>query len=168
MGYSVAIHCKNSSLKKGMLEFMNKHFRNVNELFGITVRSTLTDDLSYDHGENTVGFDYGACSSIEHHYVYTIISWIGIKVGKKKKFGAHDAVPHYTYDGDWEPILVNTNVDNYTKVDELGFCSIGVNYNEKQKDGLNELLPLDWTIDRVDSVIMEELKRLEEKWESGE
>lgn len=168
MGYSVAIHCEKAMLKKEMLTFMEDHYRDVKLLFGIKSNSVLTDELSYDHGENTIGFDYSVCSSIEHHYIYSIISWMGIKVGKKKKFGNLATVPHYTYDGKWEPILVNINVDNYTTVDELGFCSIGFLYNEEQKVALNQLLPELITIDHVDRVIKGELHRLEAKWEKGE
>lgn len=168
MGYSVAIHCKNLVLKKEMFGFMEKYYRDVKELFRVRSNSRLSDDLSYDHGENTIGFDYSVCSSIEHHYIYTIISWMGIKVGKKRKFGNLDAVPHYTYDGEWEPILVNINVDNYTTVDELGFCSIGAFYDDKQKAALNEFLPESITINHVDRIIKGELRRLEAKWEKGE
>lgn len=87
MGYSVAIRARSKKMKGILLDFMERNYRQPSELFNQEHNySKLTDDLSYDHGKNAVGFDYNACEP-ERDYIFAVCRWMAIKAGRTMKNG---------------------------------------------------------------------------------
>lgn len=165
MGYSIALRCRTKVLKQQMIAFMKKHYRNTEKLCDESVYSILTDDLSYDHAKTGLGFDYSPCSDIEHHYIFTILKWMALKIGRKKHFKKYGTVPYYVYDGiEVCPILIGKGRMGWLPVNKLGFKSFGSGFNEGQKKAREELNEI--TIKEADKIIHNELKRLNTLWEN--
>lgn len=116
MGYTITIHPKTPALAEKMLAFAKNHFRNFQgvttgkagpQYFGGPYHSK---DLSYCHRKGHIGFDYNSAVGEQRAYVYMLLHWMAVKVGRRTKAGD----PRYLYDGeDWFVIAPD-------KHDELG------------------------------------------------
>jgi hypothetical protein len=150
MGYSIATKVKSEDLKLRFLGFMKTHSRRwslvcgkeQSEWYGSA--SDPTDDLSYEHSQDMIGFDYqSGMFDFERDYIYSVLRWMAIKVGERKDRMLVDEdeegvvmhefpepIPYYIYDGGsiLTPILVVTEEQAATlpkdqqqwAVDELG------------------------------------------------
>jgi hypothetical protein len=123
VGYSIAIRARNPKLRKKMVKFMAKNFRNWSDVLGegdsISSRPGLGVEgtLDYDRAKDAVGFDYAShCHGWESCLIYSATRWMAIKIGKTKSRFQKDAVtpnifdkpvPFMVYDGyqAW-PIIV--------------------------------------------------------------
>lgn len=135
MSYSVAIRCSRKK-KEQMWKFLKDNYKEPSALFGETQASTLTDDLSYDDSEQAFGFDYQSWIGMtERHYVFCVVKWMALKIGRKKKFkriSTVESIPYIVHDGnEFIPVLANsewkTRVrDSYkwALVDDNGYRTI--------------------------------------------
>lgn len=100
MGYSVAVTAKSQKAKATMMAFMAEHYRPFHVVSGIGDRSDAsapTDDLSYCHGKLKLGIDYGCVSGPERKYVYGIIYFMALRIGRRVNFHGQ-RYPAYDYD----------------------------------------------------------------------
>lgn len=120
MGYSVAVQINDKELRAKALAFMQKNFRNWEELvpdWGKTysVRGPcLGGDLSYEGSPLRIGFDYSCMGDIERHYIWCILYWMALTFGSKRKVKGSDvSLPYYVYDGsEYTAVLVGENWKN--------------------------------------------------------
>lgn len=124
MGYSLSVLPRNDQLSKRMLRFMKKNYRKWSNVLGFGPESIstgeFTDNVSYGAKKACVGFDYAShCHGWERAYVYCVIRWIALKIGRKQSKFKRDSgpawkfpepVPYIRYDGieEW-PILLVAN-----------------------------------------------------------
>lgn len=116
MGYSIACRPRSPALKKRMLAFMQEHYRSwpilCGDPEGACYAGPPTDDLSYDKAKTAIGIDYGACHGWEREYAFSLVRWMAIRIGvKRRRFTDEgtlkEPVPVFVYDGtDTWPIIV--------------------------------------------------------------
>ena len=115
MGYTIAIRPRSEKLKNKMLDFLSKNYQDADVVFDGKVTAYAcppTDDLCYDHAKLKLGFDYGMLDEAENEYVYALVRWMGLKIGKKRKWKSIPvSVPYMVYDGfeAW-PIIVEGTI----------------------------------------------------------
>jgi hypothetical protein len=142
MGYTVAVHAKNKNLLCDMWVFMQEYYTKPSALFGrkndysrLSVNINKEPGLSYDHSKLAIGFDYNAVGP-ERDYIFSIIRWMTIKIGKTKRLKAIGDVPYYVYDG-YDKCLVivgdfyNENIPEEYKhcvVDSYGYQTFASQY----------------------------------------
>jgi len=163
MGYSIAVHCKNKEIKKKMLSFMLKYYREPKEVFNKRNNYSSFTATPY----LSLGFHYNA-GTLERHYIYCVCYWMCIKVGKTKQIDGVGNFPCYSYEGCEDVLLVSKTQENldilynrdigFDVVDDLGFCSI----EEDKKEAMGILIGK--VVDEVDNLIKNELKRLDGLW----
>lgn len=71
-----------------------------------------TDELEYAYSKCQLGFNYLVSGGAEREYVYAIVRWVALQVGRnRRKFDMGDLpkpVPYYVYDrGEVVPVLLN-------------------------------------------------------------
>jgi len=160
MGYSIAAPIKNEDLKKKMLQFLKRYYKPWSKISENSSNraSCPIDELYYDHGKYRIGFNYGLLPDPERFYIYSVLTWIAIKVGKKKYFKKlGKSFLYYVYDGyKATPIIFEpTGYEEWDEsiVDEYGFpkkaemFSLQLGNHEKWKE-----------------MIRKELINLEEAW----
>jgi hypothetical protein len=190
MGYSIAAHATSIEALRKMKAFMVKNYQPPSKLFGgdwdaarfATNDAPEGERLSYDHNRLAVGFDYN-CADPERDYIFSVVRWMALKLGKKRKFKGLGLVHCYRYDGyEFTPVVTDSNVPENWKwavTDAVGFRPIshqflGVPaYNEAVKNGrqkafLREHLAYlkDYGLDaeKIDSTTKKELDRLDKLW----
>lgn len=161
MGYSIAIQCRSFN-QQAMLQFMRTHYREGNKLFPRlpTRLHGPTEDLSYDHVKDRIGFDYGpGLSDPERHYGYSILAWMALKVGVRRA-----GRPAIRYDGDetW-PIVTDGKAgkDDF-RCDTVGYRTIRRG-TLVQQGWLR--LTCGMPLGQVDRTIRSELLRLNAEWD---
>lgn len=201
MGYSIAAPIRSRKAQAKMLAFLEKHYRpwlKIAEGTDVSVEPGydnshyfLTEsDLSYDHGKLRIGFDYSSWMGHERHYIYSVLRWIAIKVGRQRLLNDTVAfygentprVPYIVYDGyeAW-PVLVNWSEEDCKKmgetpVNEVGFKPClrnwtGHHLSTEQSAELYAIaLRLGWPkeCDKIDELVHAELKRLNTLWAQEE
>jgi len=191
MGYTIAAHAINAKLQKKMMEFMEKNYRAPHVIFGVEndySRLALGKDLSYDHCKLAIGFDYNACEP-ERDYIFAVVRWMALQIGKRRFVKGLGGVPVYYYDGscrDTTPILVKkewkSKISNEWKwclTSPTGHRTCAHNYNGTPTyDGLNEegkkkfLKKMSmcrkalcgYNFEETDRVLSRELNRLDRLW----
>lgn len=142
MGYSISCIAKNKVLLLKMWEFLQEHYVEPAQLFNqkdnysrLAINIADSTGLSYDHRKNAIGFDYNACEP-ERDYIFLVVKWMAIKIGKTIKIKNVGEVPYYIYDGNEKcPIFVKTIwnkiPDKYKSciVDDVGFKSLADRYH---------------------------------------
>lgn len=128
MGYSIAIRVKSEKTHPKFLAFMKQNFRPWNVLRRVDPSEWQgsagdpTDALSYGGAKRLIGFDYqSGMYGFERDYIYSMIRWMALKVGDRKKQMVVDKTdkgsiihsfsnptPYYIYDGEetLNPIIV--------------------------------------------------------------
>ena len=179
MGYSIAVRCENRKTKKAMFDFLEKNYRQPDRVLGFScidmVASQMGDKLAYDHGKNSIGFDYSSWTvSDERHYIYAVLKWVSLKVGKKKNFKGIKNVPYLVYDGiETDPCIVDTTTDkipeNYkwAVVNKFGFRTIYPSDSPwKDAEAKSLISRMANSIEKHDRLVLDELKRLDGLWAS--
>jgi hypothetical protein len=130
MGYSLAIRVRSNKLRQEFLKFLQSNFHRWSIVCGKDPSKWQgsagdpTETLSYGGSSTSIGFDYSSgMYGFERDYIYSVIRWMAIKVGDRKKqmlideSGAGPVIhqfseptPYYLYDGEpmLNPILVVT------------------------------------------------------------
>lgn len=133
MGYSVAIRCRTKKLRDEMFRFMDEHFDHpctiMPEIDQSAIRPNEKDKqnvsrkLEYDQGKIALGFDYSSwLSGPERFYLFSVIRWMALKIGRKRHWKEFGTKPHYVYDGyETCPIFAEEQAPHgYTQCDSLG------------------------------------------------
>ena len=160
MGYSIATPVRSHKLKEKMFTFLEEHYRSWSQIMKYEdeyVRGP-TDDLSYDQGTCRIGFDYGALGDPERCYIFSILTWISIKVGKRKSFKKiGGSFLYYVYDGfDSIPIL-------FESVGKKEYDQFIVNkYGYPMKTKMLTIEPK--KNGKWEKIIKDELQRLDNLW----
>jgi hypothetical protein len=189
MGYSIATRARSKKLLLNMWDFMQEHYTLPSDLFNqrdnySRLAVNIFDDessLSYDSSKLAIGFDYNACEP-ERDYIYLVVKWMALKIGKSYKIRNVGEVPYYVYDGYEKcPIFVESlwkdNIPEKYKwalVNDIGFESLSKKYVgvpayenapnkkkwvEKKLSIYSELIEMPWR--EVDNKIHDELKKLD-------
>lgn len=181
MGYSIAVRCRSEKLRQRMFDFLERNYRDPVEVFKWGPKAyassalRLGENLSYDDGKCSIGFDYSCMPEEEHQYVYCVLYWAALKVGKRRRFKKIGAsVPYIVYDGyeAW-PRLVRDEWEGkvpedmeWCLVDALGFKSCIVpGRDEKFLQAMKTLMG--HSCKKQDRMVRDELKRLDELWEGA-
>jgi hypothetical protein len=164
-----------------MLDFMEKNYTTPGKLFygdDEQTNSNFTDDMSYDHVKTGLGFDYGPIDDMERQYIYCVLRWVALKIGRKKHFKKYGTMPHYIYDG-CEAMLISVgrNLDGWTAVDSLGCNGIEDKYlhhtkrngwKRTKKEIIGNIEAIcDKKVSEINSLIRNEIKRLDKLWEKA-
>lgn len=137
MGYSISVNCVSKEAQAQMNAFLKANFRHWDEVIGSPnenrrVSDVSTDDLSYAHRKNQIGFDYGGMTGPRREYYNAVLRWVAIQVGKRrtkfrvdeKSYTFEEPVPAFIYDVEsgW-PVLLKRPKDKDLRwcwVDRLG------------------------------------------------
>lgn len=189
MGYSVTTRARSKKLLLNMWNFMQEHYTLPSDLFNqygnySRLAVNIFEDeygLSYDSSKLAIGFDYNACEP-ERDYIYLVVKWMALKIGKTYKLRNVGEVPYYVYDGcEKTPILVESSWKDkiseeykWALVNDVGFKSLSKSYVgvpayedapdqekwiEKRLSVYSEIANMPWR--EVDKKIHDELKKLE-------
>lgn len=183
MGYSIAIRPRSKKLQEKMIKFMEKNYKAPHVLFDEGDYSSSsevpTDDLSYDNAKLTLGFDYSCMPEYEHDYVFAVLRWMSLKIGRKRKWkNMPTSVPYIVYDGfeAW-PVIVEGTIP----IEEIPEDKRWAIYTEqcenvlKYRDAkakkhfkarikfIKELFGVKGHLPKI----TEEIKRLDELWENA-
>jgi hypothetical protein len=145
MGYSVSVHAKDIPSLYKMWDFMQKFYTKPTTLFGRKdCYSRLATNfgkgarlygLSYDHSRSAIGFDYNACG-LERDYIFQVVGWMTLKIGKTKTIRNVGEVPYYVYDGHEKSLIFVESIwgdripkkYKYAAVNDVGFKSLASEY----------------------------------------
>jgi hypothetical protein len=104
MSYSISFTPKSKKARTQALEFAKKHFKPWSKLIGLKddYASELLEgkNLSYDHHKFRLGFNYGALDPPEREYIYTLLRFLAIRVGKLISTPLGNKILYYIYDGE--------------------------------------------------------------------
>jgi hypothetical protein len=157
-----------------MMAFFDKEYLSYGEVFGVAgapYTSPPTTDLSYNHKPLAIGIDYGGISGLERLYVYTLVRWMALKIGKKRRvfrepsFRSASPVPYMLYDeSDTWPVLDQPKNAGPANV---GWCCVdkyGVlrTLHEKTMRDLGLFDDIDVT--KIRGQLRAEMKRLDKAW----
>lgn len=118
MGYSISVSVRSQKLKTAMFEFMLEQYRPwpivIDAEEDSRFEGPLVDNMVAAQGKCIIGFDYpNLIESAEHEYIFSIVRWMAIRVGKRRSIFRMDGlelpkpVPYYVYDGlEPSPILL--------------------------------------------------------------
>ena len=165
-----------------MEEFMRKNYIPPNKLFRLENNYSCPSwereggDLSYDHGKKSLGFDYGACCDPERHYIYAILRWMALKIGKLKVFKGIGSIPYFVYDGfEASPIITgiprNKIPEKYrwALYDKYGYIGLGQAWGVPDPKQFYFAAALlmggERNLKKYDKLMRDELKRLDKLWE---
>jgi hypothetical protein len=188
------MRCRSGRLQRLMAEFMEKNYREWEEVCGRKGPSYSrfasngypdSSRLSYDHAKSALGFDFN-CGEPERDYIFAVTRWMALKVGTRRTYRDVGLVPFYVYDGGAEtdsywPILVDRKdvpADRQWCVcTRTGFQSVRRKYDSilKSKDKTSHLLRLvgsilrniDLDIRKIDELMSGELDRLDSLWQKS-
>lgn len=199
MGYSVAVHTKSKRDHQKMLSFLEKEYRPLSELMKSSNSSFLkkksiqytfespspSSNLAYDKGKNPIGFNYSALSYEENYYIFTLMRWACLKVGRDYPFGSIK-LKAIKYDGE-ELFPIHTSEEQFHHtpndgrkyvVNDIGFIPYQdtLTYSLKHSEIsifikpliflLNKLTQTSKFEDLLSEIVHEEVKRLEKAWSS--
>ena len=120
MGYSISVRARSEALAIHMERFFEREYRTWQQVWGQEEGDPYSSqphrDIDYapsDSRKTLIGIDYGAIHGYERLYAYTLVRWIALKIGRKRrsftepKVKLDAAVPYLIYDVEtgW-PILV--------------------------------------------------------------
>jgi hypothetical protein len=97
MGYSICVVAKSAKAKATMMAFMAEHFRPFDRVSGIGDSQFFrgpTDDMSYCHGQLKLGFDYSGLSGPQRKYVFGLVYWMALRIGRKVSVTDHNKQTH--------------------------------------------------------------------------
>lgn len=145
MGYSVTAHAKDNPSLYKMWEFMQKYYTKPTTLFGgencysrLAVnfgKGAQTEGLSYDRSRSAIGFDYNAVG-LERDYIFSVVKWMALKIGKTKLIRNVGEVPYYVYDGHEKGLIFVESIwgdkvpkeDRCCIVNDVGFKALASKY----------------------------------------
>jgi uncharacterized small protein (DUF1192 family) len=118
-----------------MLAFMDQEYRSWPIVTGNPDPSCYASrpkaDLSYDTKTKVpLGIDYGSCNSWERQYAYTIVCWMALKVGARRRtfksgIRLEHPAPFTVYDGiEIWPLIVGTSEMSDKLSPELQFLGV--------------------------------------------
>lgn len=177
MGYTIAVRCRSKKLRNMMFEFMQTNYHKPSEIFNNlkydSSRLVLDENMAYDDSKCSIGFNYNCLDTTEYHYIYCILNWMALNVGRLRFFTVLCAsVPYIVYDGDeaWA-LLRRSEWENktplnwqWTLVDEFGFKSCKrTGFNQKIYQVFAALFKR--SINKQDKIVRNELKRLNRLWQ---
>ena len=182
MGYSIAVAARSKALRDEMLDFMSEHFREFSEVVGKGESHDMvpTMHLGYDNGKCRIGFNYGPLMPGEREYIFCVLKWMAIRIGKRRKLQVFEhsdvqgSVPYYVYDGkeaipiplasEYEaPAKLEREWDGWLLHDEHGWATTHNASTRLSRRILSSALEkLEKTYTKH---IPGELKRLSELWE---
>lgn len=176
MGYSIAIRCRTEALRQKMYTFLEKNLKDTMAIFpkhygknGYVSYRLCTPDgsdsrMSYDHAKSGLGFDYSCMPDVERHYIYSVVRWMAIKIGRKRHFKDIGTQYFYVYDGyDSWPIITNgTELKDYkwACTDELGYKEPWLSAPSATAKFLIKILGKSYS-----KTVKKELKRLDDLWQ---
>jgi len=116
MGYSVSVTIRSRQLQARMRAFLEDSYRPWPEILDEDERADFrgpSDTLEYAHAKCQLGFDYLAGGGAEREYIYALIRWMALRIGRRKRLfrmgSLKRAVPYYVYDGvEATPVLLNS------------------------------------------------------------
>jgi hypothetical protein len=165
MGYSIAVPVKNNDLKNKMLSFLDKEYKpwsTMDNRWKNDYASHPTDDLDYDNGKCRIGFNYNTAYP-ERFYIYTILRWMVLKVGKKRKHKSFDTnILYYVYDGcEISPVVIKDTMPvpkdyQWAIVDQYGW---------KPSNKFDRSIYKKKECDVWDELIKKEVEKLDDLWE---
>lgn len=174
MGYTIAVRCKTHALQQKMFEFLRTHFKSIKELLNSKMElRPIIDGFSYDDNKLSIGFNYHFMLPLEYQYIYCLLYWVALKIGRRRYFVKEDlCAPYLMYDGSeaW-PIVVGKRVREKgwpVVIDKQGKKYRGVNVVCVDEIGFNKIhytkiMGLLWK--GKQKLIHAELQRLETCWE---
>jgi len=180
MGYSCATPIKSRKAQEQMRTFLKEHFRPwsiVAEGTDLAVPSAfdaslyLRDEstLSYDHGRLRLGFNYSCMNSGLDEYVYGVLRWMALRVGRTRPFKKFSLphVPYIVYDGNesW-PVLAGPLAQGVLHDTEQYTTDIHGFKPTFRRQFLSRLLGQKAALDLCDQLVSDELKRLTTLWEA--
>ena len=182
MGYSIATPIRTTKTRDKMWAFLQEHYRPASEVFGrggdyaVLCRD---GDICYDKGKCRIGYDFNT-GGPERHYIFAVVRWLALKVGKTRKTFADDlkldvAVPYYVYDGyEYFPVIPKATkgipkMVGWAIVDKLGWKK-PEEWTEQQLVKFSPEIREEYTNERdeYESLIVNELKRLDKLWRKSE
>jgi hypothetical protein len=164
MGYSVAVVCRSEALQKKMLRFLTKEARHPWQVFekkeGPSYFGPFSSDLSYSHRKYQVGVDYGAIIGSSRLYIYTMLHWVALKVGvRRRTFKDYkvlvlpEPAPYILYDGhEGFPVICGKTPS------KLRSCQVGE--NGVATDKLSFVRDLMWELDLAKVPVINEKKTM--------
>jgi len=184
MGYSIAMRPRSKKLKQKMIKFMEKNYKAPHTIFKGKCSSSFssssevpTDELSYDHAKVALGFNYSCMPEYESDYVWVVLRWMTLKIGRKRKWKALPiAVPYTVYDGfeAW-PVIVEDTIpiddipeDKRWAIYTKDCCKVTkhcdkdtLDYYKKRQQFMEDV----FGVKDVLKTIQKEIERLDELWE---
>jgi hypothetical protein len=133
MGYSASTPMKSAKARDEMLAFLAEHYRPwhviqppkdvladfdfgwVPEEWDWTTEIVAGDGIDYNGSKTKIGFNFGNSSGLLGHYGFSLLRWVALKAGKRRKVSKKEfgdlggVVPVFQYDCDpaW-PVLVRS------------------------------------------------------------
>ena len=164
-----------------MFSFISENYRSFaslgfNENFDGASNPGTGDTLDYcNDGKRQIGFNYQAWSTLGRRYVFTLVRWMAMKCGRKKKskalFNGHkitERVSYYIYDGyeNTEIFPAELYPGERSVVDPRG----GI-YEKTNRDGTSAYSDMyavfyEDLIEGAGKKISDEMERLNSLWES--
>jgi len=180
MGYSIAVRVKSKTLRDQMYQFLQVNYHKPSEVFKElgydSSRLVLDGNMAYDSGKCSIGFNYSCMDEAENQYVYCVLYWIALKVGKRRPFNKLGAsVPYIVYDGyeAW-PRLLRSEWESKVPA-EFKWCLVeGCGFKSCRREGHGRKFyeaiaaMLGRSFKKQDKMVQEELQRLDRLWNSGE
>jgi hypothetical protein len=179
-----------------MYKFIEKNYVGASTLFGKdkvdeeAVQFMPDGSMSYDRAKGSLGFDYSSwMNKFERDYVFSVLRWMAIQVGKKKILfdPDHKLIPGLkgkqfftVYDGDEDcPVVIKSKKSSFSilkcgwcPVDELGYHPINYrNVSDEARWGsyLKALqASLGMSFEQYNKIVRDELKRLNDLWKNYE
>lgn len=182
MGYSIMAPFKTEKEKKQMEEFLKKEFRSFKELLKeAKIRFIKTEEeenlpphsrLAYPPETKTpvLGYNYGGSMGEERDYFFVLCYWMAIQAGDRHSEGKHQGKPYIIYDGyqNWT-LFINEEpdkTDEWVEVDENGYRKMTTlsEIEHFPKKAQMRFKKEKEELEKLDSVIKEELNRLTVAW----
>lgn len=185
MGYSISCPARSKKLRDQMLDFMEANFKSWEALDGKEPSEydiVPTMHLGYDNGKCRIGFNYGPMRSGHRAYVYAVLKWMCLRVGKRKRLcvmhgtDVFDSVHYYVYDGhDACPIgLISEFEEKLPPRPTFQHDGWQLHYPNGWHKTFHDTMPITYAsllyeglFDRVpEKLIVAELDRLSKLWDS--
>lgn len=183
MGYSVAIHCKSKEDQHKMKEFLVKNFKPYSLLVAVQSNVALEinrdhsvmnqpphSNLGYDKNYLALGFNYGQINQMDNYYMWKLLQWMALKVGKLESFSGL-SLPAVIYDGDeicpifrTQEEIDKTNIQGQQYiVDAVGYSDCIFNYEDilAKKPNDHFLITSKEACKIISQLVKEELNRLD-------
>lgn len=196
MGYSIAAPIKSAKAQAKMYAFLQEHMRSWSDItagtdiafnpdYDPTKYLCQTGTLDYDRGKCRIGFNY-SCSSGFTPYVYGLLRFIALRVGRVRKFvgeyGINESVPYIVYDGyEGMPVLHRNQWEQHPDKRRDWCLVYGTGWSRQERPWERPNYPpeSDWSegirafltetakeMDLTDVLVKYELDRLSALWNS--